>query len=53
MSNDALAVGTCARCGQEIIQRDEGPWQTVPSGMRIVWRKPDAHEMTWPIQVVL
>lgn len=50
--NGSLAVSRCARCGQEIISRNGYGWRTVPPGKRIVWREPDAHEMTWPIQIL-
>ena len=50
--NGSLAVARCAHCSNEIIRRDGGWWKTVPAGLRIVWRAPDADEMTWPTQVL-
>jgi hypothetical protein len=46
-------VSRCSRCGTQIIrERRQLLWQTVPRGKRIVWRAPDAHEMTWPTQLL-
>ncbi|MET1755783.1 hypothetical protein ABVV53_09985 [Novosphingobium sp. RD2P27] len=45
-ADKSLTAATCDRYGREIIQQDEGFWRTVPASMPVVWRKPDAHEMT-------
>lgn len=49
--NGKIGFAHCRRCNAQIVRRGIGLWRTVPKNMRIVWREPDAGEMTWPTQL--
>ncbi len=51
-ANGALSVSRCMRCDKEIMRQGGGLWRTTPPHSRIVWRKADMHEMSWPMQDV-
>ena len=50
--NDGYYFSRCVRCGADMIRAPEGPWKTVPSTLRVVWRKRTQDDVVWPTHIL-